>query len=759
MEANERLISGDDVITEKKVRTEEYDYIKVELNQITSMEMTGWELVKKSKASARMRKKKDIPQDARFENAVWLLFYKLGFKTLNKGRFFKLSYSSSGKELAQQIDVFAADEETILIVECKSSSKLDRKTSFKTEIEAIAGKKSGLTQAVKKLIPGKNLKVGFIFATNNYAISQIDKERMNELKIVHFDEDSIKYYNELINHIGLAAKYQLLGNIFAGQKIPEINNIVPAIEGEMGKHTYYSFSIEPEKLLKLGFVLHHDNANKDEMPAYQRIIKKGRLKAIQSFINNGGFFPNSVIINIVTKKQLQFDKSELQEEHSISRLGLLHLPQEYKSAYIIDGQHRLYGYSDSEWRSKNSIPVVAFVNLKLTEQIQLFMDINENQKAVPKNLRTTLEANLLWDAKDLNDQRKALSSRIAQRLGEDKNSPLYNRIVTGENSSTAYCAITLDYISKSLKATNFYNTYNKNNAVIKDGTIDKSNNDITYEYLYEFLLKMFNKLSELLEKDWEIGTNEDSCIVANAFIYGYIRIFSDIVDYIIKVKGINPKMVKADYLANECYPYLDEVAYRIEELAASDRVALRKQYGRVGDSKFWRTLQLALNERFADFNPEGLDEYWRDNSMKFNEDAFKYIRDIELYLKERIIGKLKEKYGENWFRLGCPKSVYDSAQKIASDKNYNKQDGEPDALPQDQLHLIEYREIMLHLSNWSELFEEDFADPNIKGDKKKRTEWLCKLNDIRNQNFHTYSVKEEEYLLLKNIAGWLLNKS
>lgn len=100
MEANERLISGDDVITEKKVRTEEYDYIKVELNQITSMEMAGWELVKKSKASARMRKKKDIPQDARFENAVWLLFYKLGFKTLNKGRFFKLSYSSSGKELA-----------------------------------------------------------------------------------------------------------------------------------------------------------------------------------------------------------------------------------------------------------------------------------------------------------------------------------------------------------------------------------------------------------------------------------------------------------------------------------------------------------------------------------------------------------------------------------------------------------------------------------------------------------------------------------
>ncbi len=758
METNERLICGEDVIAEKKIRTEEYDFIKVELGQITSMEAAGWELVKKSKASARLKKKKLISQDEKFENDVWLLFYKLGFKTLNKGRYFKLAYSSNGNELTQQIDVFAADEESILIVECKSSSKLDKKTSFKTEIEAIGGKRGGLIQAVRKLIPGKNLKVGFIFATNNYAISQPDKDRMKELKIIHFDEDTIKYYQELINHIGVAARYQLLGNIFAGQKIPEINNIVPAIEGEMGKHTYYSFSIEPEKLLKLGFVLHHDNANKDEMPAYQRIIKKGRLKAIQEFINNGGFFPNSVIVNIVTKKQLQFDKSELQDQHSISRLGLLHLPQEYKSAYIIDGQHRLYGYSNSEWKSKNSIPVVAFVNLKLTEQIQFFMDINENQKAVPKNLRTTLEANLLWDAKDFNEQRKALSSRIAQRLGEDKNSALYNRIVTGENSSTPYCAITLDYISKSLKATNFYNTYNKGNAVIKDGTIDKSNNDITFEYLYNFLLKMFNKLSELLGNDWDIGTNDDSCIVSNAFIYGYIRIFSDIIDYLIKFKSINPKIVKVDYLVDECSPYLDEVAYKMEALTSSERVALRKQYGRVGDNKFWRTLQQALHDRFADFNPEGLEEYWRDNSMKFNEDAFKLIRDIELYIKDKIINKLKEHYGENWFRLGCPKAVYDSAQKLASDKNYNKQADEIDELPQDQLHLIEYREIMMHLSNWSELFEKDFADPNIKGDKKKKTEWLCKVNEIRNQNFHTYSVKEEEYLLLKNIAEWLLHK-
>lgn len=751
----DRIVSGENLLAEKKVRAEEYEYSKVELAQISNMESMGWELVRKNKFTANMKKKKNIPQDEKFENEVWLLFYKLGFKFMNKGRHFKLSYSTNGQDLTQQIDVLAADDETVLIIECKSALHLDKRTSFKTEIEAIGGKRAGLMQAVKKLFPDKKLKVGFIFATNNYAIPQPDKDRMTELKIVHFDEDTIKYYKELLDHIGLATRYQLLGNIFAGQTIPEINNIVPAIKGTMGSHEYYSFSIEPEKLLKLGFVLHHDAANKDEMPAYQRIIKKGRLKDIRDYINGGGFFPNSVIINIDSKKPLQFDASELKEEHSISKIGLLHLPKEYKSVYIIDGQHRLYGYSDTEWKDKNTIPVVAFVNLKLTEQIQMFMDINENQKAVPKNLRTTLESNLLWDAKDLNDQRKAISSRIAQKLGEDKNSPLYNRIVTGENTSTSYRAITLDYISKSLKAANFYNTYSKN-ILVKDGSIDKSDNDATFNFLYNLLLEMFGRLETGLENDWELDTSIDSCIVANTFIYAYIRIFSDIIDYLIKNKNLTPKQMKVSDVADECYPFIDIVAMKMEAIPAYERKELRKNYGRRGDNKLWRILQLAIQEKYADFKPDKLEEFWRDNSKKFNEDAFKLIRDIELHIKDVVITKLKNKYGDNWLRLGCPKKVYDSVQKLAADKNYAKMDNEPDVLPQDQLHLIDYRDIILFASNWSELFEAEFADPNTKGNKDNRTAWLEKLNALRNKTFHEYSVKEDEYNFLKNLADWIL---
>lgn len=756
MDENKRLICNEELIEEKNRRLEKYEYLnESDFSKISQMEELGWEIARKYKNHVRFRRERKNPFDEEFENQVWLLFNKLGFSYMNKGRFFKLSYSDKGENLTQQIDVFAADEESIIIIECKSSKTLDRKTSFKTDIEAIGGKRGGLIAAAKKLFPLKKLKVKFVFATKNYALSKQDKDRMADFGIVHFDEDSIKYYEELLNHLGVAARYQLLGNLFEGQKIPEIHSIVPAIEGEMGSHKYYSFSIEPEKLLKMGFVLHHDNAYKDEMPAYQRIIKKNRLKAVQEFVDNGGFFPNSIIISINTKSKLQFDKSSLQDEQSISKIGLLHLPQEYKSIYIIDGQHRLYGYSNSKWQNKNTIPVVAFVNLEKEEQIQLFMDINENQKAVPKNLRTTLEADLLWNSEDYNERRKAISSRIAQRLGENKDSSLYKRIITGENTATPFCCVTLDIITKSLKISEFYNKYKKQD-VLEDGIIDKGSNDSTYNLLYDYICSSFNYLSDSIEELWKLDTSDDNCIICNTFIYGFIRIFADILKYLKDKNLINPKTEDIDNIIDACKPYIDVVAYAVQEMPSSDKIAFRKQYGRVGDKRFWMTLRQKIHDVEPQFNPEGLEEFWRDNSMKYNEEAFKIIRDIELYLKAIIIEKLQAKYGNSWFRQGCPKSVYDAAQKLAADKNYEKEDGMPDDLPQDQLHLIDYRDIALYGSNWSVLFEKILSDPSVKGDKKKKTEWMQKLNTIRNQNFHTYSVTEEEITAIKTIKKWLI---
>ncbi len=193
----------------------------------------------------------------------------------------------------------------------------------------------------------------------------------------------------------------------------------------MGGHTYYAFSIEPEKLLKISYVLHRNKANTNMMPTYQRIIKKNRLQAIHKFIDEeNGYFPNSIIISIDPGKKtgLRFDPASTQVSSAIASVGVLHLPKRYRSAFIIDGQHRLYGYANSRYKESNSIPVVAFLNLERSEQVKLFIQINENQKAVSKNLRVTLKSDLLWTSDDLTDQITALRSRIAIYLGENRRS-------------------------------------------------------------------------------------------------------------------------------------------------------------------------------------------------------------------------------------------------------------------------------------------------------------------------------------------------
>ena len=172
-----------------------------------------------------MRKEKT--HDRVFEDRVWATFARLQFDHLNRDRSFKLTYGPAPNQ-KQQIDVFAADDEVILLIECKSTETI-RAGQFKRETEAISGQREGIINRVRKEYPGH--KVKFILATNNYTLSPPVAERIREAGLVHFSEDTINYYLSLAVHLGAAAKYQLLGALFAGTKIP---NLEPTVRGNPG---------------------------------------------------------------------------------------------------------------------------------------------------------------------------------------------------------------------------------------------------------------------------------------------------------------------------------------------------------------------------------------------------------------------------------------------------------------------------------------------------------------------------------------------
>ena len=120
------------------------------------------------------------------------------------------------------------------------------------------------------------------------------------------------------------------------------------------------------------------------------MLVPARLKSIDKFLNDeerkfSNFFPNSVIINFnkIDRVNISFEPGHTRRDmDSKSRFGTLNIPQAYAIANIIDGQHRVYGYSLSPLAETETIPVVAFVDMKSEEQLKMFMDVNENQKAV-----------------------------------------------------------------------------------------------------------------------------------------------------------------------------------------------------------------------------------------------------------------------------------------------------------------------------------------------------------------------------------------
>lgn len=753
----DNVVTDKDLVSAKNKRKNMYIEDKQRKVALQELEDEGWEYVKDYSDPKFVKVRKEKPYDEQFEDKIWLLFYQMGFQFLNKDRNFRMSYDFQNPSFTQQIDVFAADEETILIVECKSAETV-KDGVFKKDIEALYGEMDGLRKTALKQFP--NRKVKFIWAAHNYIMSPKDIERMQEWDIVFFSDSTIQYYCELVKHLGTCARYQLLGNLLQNTEIKNMQNKIPAIKGKMGGYDYYEFSIEPEKLLKIGYVLHRSEANKNMMPTYQRIIKKKRLKEVQSFINDGGYFPNSLIISIDTKgKGLQFDQSPTKVEDSLSKLGVLHLPKRYHSAYIIDGQHRLYGYSDTDYAKTNSIPVVAFVDLDRIEQLKIFMDINENQKAVSKTLRVTLNSDMLWDAPDFNNRREALRSKIAQMCGEEPTSPLLGRIVIGEDEKNQTKCITIEAIQQALKRSNFFTVFGKNNVIVKDGSFDVGDNQAIVDIFYPFMEACLKIVKTNCEAEWQLG--EQGILTINRGIQAIIRIIDDIVLHLISQNKIAPKTQNLQQMVDEVEYYLEPLLSYINGVDDAQRKELKGFLGGGADNKFWRHFQKIIAEDRTDFNPEGLSEYIENETKQYNSESRDYLTEIEEKVKGIIAEALESYYGDKWLIKGLPKSIYNNAKKIADDKNYellsNDEDGEIEIW--DCVTLADCREIVTYSHNWSEIFESIITRPEDSkmSNKEQKTEWMLSMSkEINKMAKSSYSVPKSTFELISSIYDWLI---
>ena len=144
-----KLVGEKDIIRLLKQKRSEEVIESVQKEEKDKYLSEGWIVGKEFKNSVKMSKPKS--PDLILEDEVWSLFALMGYKFLNKDRNFNLPYEKDESSQTKQIDVFAKDDETILIVECKSS-QINRKGDFKKELESYAGSSGDENQLLNNIL-------------------------------------------------------------------------------------------------------------------------------------------------------------------------------------------------------------------------------------------------------------------------------------------------------------------------------------------------------------------------------------------------------------------------------------------------------------------------------------------------------------------------------------------------------------------------------------------------------------------------------
>ena len=728
---------------EYRGRKNEYSIITVPNSSLEQYLELGYTIEKEGKTRTKISKRK--PGSTFFEDQIWCQFYELGFHILNKDNHLVIKWGD-GEHDHKQLDVVAVDErkEVAFVVECKAAEVPNTKApSFKSEVETLSLRMDGVRKALRQIY-GQNLNVRYIFATKNYRFPPESKDlaRLREMKAFVYNDNTYTYINNIISNYKSSAIYQFYGLVLKGELINKEKLQIPAIRGKMGGYTYYMFSIEPAILLKTGFVLHRTRSNDSEFPTYQRLLLPKRLKGITEYIDNGGFFPNSIIINFnnASKHKVRFlPNSKLPD--SLSCFGTLSIPNVYGLAYIIDGQHRVYGYAGSKYKDNNTIPVVAFDGMEHAKQLEIFMDINENQKAVSASLRIDLTIDLLWDSDKMEDRLKALRASIAKKLSNDVNSPLYNKITVGEDSAelqpkpftTALSVSTLLARIRGNKLTDDFIKYSiyESNELNNSKAMDKSQKEIVnfLEYCYSYALDNYPDIFD------------SQFIISNRGTYAFIGLIGSVHQHLID-KGVLTNKSNSEDLNYEITKYLEILCnYLKNEIKEDEKSYLKEVYGSGADVKWLRFYQQVINIKMPEYCPKELTEWKEMQNNALQEEGRNYGKSIVKRIRIDLIEHLYKLYGDKWELEISPikRTCMDRAEK--QKEKYYKEVGEELELDwKDVMDVAEFKTIIE--KNWTKTnpeidgfksFEEKYSFDIGEGHhtKAEKTKWLSYLNSYK----------------------------
>lgn len=363
-----------------------------------------WHLISDDSEVRRHQRsiKKLIPEaepGKRFEHEFGLFMIDLKPEILST-KPFKIPLHGKAK---YEIDVFAKFPEVVVVTECKEGEA----HNIPKDVAAVAQNAGEVANAIRKHIPGtKGANFVCALAYSDKIPKQVHFETATKAGVVLVDRKILDAYLEWAKKLKESARDIIFADWLKGKDIkslPSKEKIILATKGEFEEEECYSFMASPYLLKKLCYVQrrHVQHTHGEQKVSYQRLIKPEKIKSIRTFLEEGNFFPSSVLINFeegIEFSPIEMKPAQMKSANPNISHGWLKPRKKHGCAIVIDGQHRIFGYSGLDDLSKeHSMNVIAFSDLDSEAQAELFAEINENQTPINKDVLWDLYENILKD--------------------------------------------------------------------------------------------------------------------------------------------------------------------------------------------------------------------------------------------------------------------------------------------------------------------------------------------------------------------------
>jgi len=218
--------------------------------------------------------------------------------------------------------------------------------------------------------------------------------------------------------------------------------VTPAIKVEQPLGVFYVAAIKADVLQQVAFsvatvAVRGKDGSYEPGKGTQRVLNPTRIKEIGNFIETvEATFPNSIILGANYVKETGQLVKESKDRWYIESVGedlfRLHIPSNAKLASIIDGQHRLEGFTSATRNKAMPLLCAVFLDLPFPYHAYVFATINYNQKSVPKSLAYELFGFEL-DEKESESWPPEMLAVYLTRIFEssDEHSPLKEHIKLG----------------------------------------------------------------------------------------------------------------------------------------------------------------------------------------------------------------------------------------------------------------------------------------------------------------------------------------